>query len=133
MVYTRSTSAMIQKVEETERRLARVCDQVRLLRDRHTELTQRRDAARERDQRNYVYNLTLRMSVFEGVINVLYEYIRNIAEEIHDMRWLIFRQVVILVADNDGELSDEDAIISDDGGYTDDEIVTDFVDPTMMQ
>lgn len=71
------------------------------------ELRRRRDQASRDNQRNFVYSITLRMAVIDGVVNVLSEYIRTLADEIRKLRWLAFQQAVIFVGTDDSETDEE--------------------------
>ena len=50
----------------------------------------------------------------EGMVNVLNEYIRDKVEEISDLRWEVYRQIVVLGADTDDETDDEEYRSDDD-------------------
>ena len=102
------------KIQQSERKLLLVCQQLHILREKVRELTARAIDARHAHQRAIYYNLVLRRSVVEGMVNVLNEYIRDKVEEISDLRWEVYRQIVVLGADTDDETDQEDDMSEDD-------------------
>ena len=102
------------KIQQSERKLLLVCQQLNILREKERELTARAIDARHAHQRGIYYNLVLRRSVVEGMVNVLNEYIRDKVEEISDLRWEVYRQIVVLGADTDDETDEEDDMLEDD-------------------
>ena len=70
----------------------------------------RHDTAKIQNFRSFRYNLQLRLGVFEGVRNVFYEYCRDVAEDIADLRRELYGQNVEIVtdhSDNDDDTDDE--------------------------
>ena len=105
MVYTRRTAAMEEKASEMERKLHRVSSHYNVL-HRHYQHLKRRGQSNLRQRRSIAYNLTIRLGVLEGVINMVMEYMRILAEEIRDLRWLMFREVVAIVFGNEDEFEE---------------------------
>ena len=93
-------------IQHSERKLFVACRQLQFLRERERELTTRAIAAKISRSRSLYYNLVLRRAVVEGVINVLYEYIRDRADEIRDLRWEVYRQIIVIVTDSDSDTDD---------------------------
>ena len=44
----------------------------------------------------------------EGIVNVLYEYVRDRADEIRGLRWEVYRQIIVIVTDSDSDMDDDD-------------------------
>lgn len=100
--------ALVKKIDNSERKLHAICMQLHLLREKERELTSRAIVARSRNYRSLYYNLVLRRAVVEGMMNVLHEYIRDRADEIRDLRWEVYRQIIVIVSDSDSEIDDDD-------------------------
>lgn len=110
---TRRRTAMMKHVASLEQKFVKVINQINILEKRLYDCCRRRDAARMRGQHHFVYSLTLRMGVTEGVINVLYEYARHLSTEVRDLRWLLYQEIFIVVRDDD-DVSDDDVISGDE-------------------
>ena len=102
----------IYKLGEIERHLVRSCEQIILLNDKIRGLTRRYESAKAEGYRSFRYNNRVRLAVFEGVRNVFYEYARDMAEDIADLRRELYGQNVQIIADTDSE-SDDDQSIDD--------------------
>ena len=102
-----SREDLVSKIVLLERKLLLTCQQLHFLREKARELTLRATEARRGLRRSLHYNLVLRRSVIEGVMNVLYEYVRDRADEIRDLRWEVYRQIIVIVTDSDGETDDD--------------------------
>lgn len=105
---TRRHTAMVRRINNAEMKLLKVSEQLQILTLKLDELRRRRESASRGNQRHFVYSITLRMAVIDGVINVLHEYIRNIADEIRNLRWLTYQQLVIIVAAGNDDSDSED-------------------------
>ena len=105
---TDARDALIMKIQNSERKLLVICQQLHFLRERERDLTSRAAVAKSNNQRSLYYNLVLRRSVLEGVINVLYEYVRDRADEIRDLRWDVYRQIIVIVTDSDSDMDVDD-------------------------
>ena len=99
---------LIMKIQNSERKLLVICQQLHFLREKERDLTSRAAVAKSNNQRSLYYNLVLRRSVLEGVINVLYEYVRDRADEIRDLRWDVYRQIIVIVTDSDSDMDVDD-------------------------
>ena len=111
--------AKTYKLQEHERHLVRSCEQIILLNDKIRGLTKRYESAKAECFRSFRYNLRVRLAVVEGVRNVFYEYARDMAEDIADLRRELYGQNVEIITDTDGETDDEQSIHELD--YDDDE------------
>ena len=113
--------AKIYKLQEHERHLVRSCEQIILLNDKIRGLTKRYESAKAEGFRSFRYNLRVRLAVVEGVRNVFYEYARDMAEDIADLRRELYGQNVEIITDTDGENSDFDRSLvnDDDDDYSD--------------
>lgn len=107
MVITRNHAKVISRISLAEVKLLKVSDQLNILMLKLNELRRRRDLAIRDNQRNFIYSITIRMAVIDGVANVLSEYIRNIADEIRELRWLSLQQAVVFVGTDDSETDEE--------------------------
>ena len=104
--------AKVYQLEEYERHLARACEQIILLNDFIGKLTKRYETSKIQNFRSFRYNLRVRISVFEGVRNVFYEYCRDVAEDIADLRGELFGQNVEIITDSDDNDDDTDDELS---------------------
>ena len=43
-------------------------------------------------------------------MNVLYEYVRGLADDIRDLRWEAYRQIIVVVSDSDSDIDREDEV-----------------------
>lgn len=111
--------AKTYKLQEHERHLVRSCEQIILLNDKIRGLTKRYESAKAECFRSFRYNLRVRLAVVEGVRNVFYEYARDMAEDIADLRRELYGQNVEIITDTDGETDDEQGM--QDLDYDDDE------------
>ena len=111
--------AKTYKLQEHERHLVRSCEQIILLNDKIRGLTKRYESAKAECFRSFRYNLRVRLAVVEGVRNVFYEYARDMAEDIADLRRELYGQNVEIITDTDGETDNEQSINELD--YDDDE------------
>ena len=102
--------AMTYKLQEHERHLVRSCEQIILLNDKIRGLTKRYESAKAECFRSFRYNLRVRLAVVEGVRNVFYEYARDMAEDIADLRRELYGQNVEIITDTDGETDDEQSM-----------------------
>ena len=66
--------------------------------------------AKSRNHRSLHYNIDLRRAVLEGVMNVLYEYVRGLSDDIRDLRWEAYRQIIVVVSDSDSDIDREDEV-----------------------
>ena len=105
---TDTRDALVMKIQSSERKLLVICQQLHLLREKERDLTSRAIVAKGNNNKSLYYNLVLRRSVVEGVINVLYEYVRDRADEIRDLRWDVYRQIIVIVTDSDSDMDDDD-------------------------
>ena len=115
--------AKTYKLQEHERHLVRSCEQIILLNDKIRGLTKRYESAKAECFRSFRYNLRVRLAVVEGVRNVFYEYARDMAEDIADLRRELYGQNVEIITDTDGETDDEQSI--NDLDYDDEEEIVD--------
>ena len=106
---TDSRDALVMKIQRSERKLHIICRQLHFLREKERELTSRAIVAKSRNLRSLYYNLVLRREVVEGMKNILYEYVRDTAIEIRDLRWVVYRQFIVIVTDSDSDVDDEDS------------------------
>ena len=111
---TDSRDALVMKIQRSERKLLIVCRQLHFLREKERELTSRAIVAKSRNLRSLYYNLVLRRAVVEGTMNVLYEYVRDTADEIRNLRWEVYRQFIVIVTDSDSDMDDEDSAYIDE-------------------
>ena len=102
--------ALVMKIQSSERKLLVICQQLHFLREKERELTSRAIVAKSNGYKSLYYNLVLRRSVVYGVINVLYEYVRDRADEIRDLRWDVYRQIIVIVADSDSDMDDDSEV-----------------------
>lgn len=83
MVTTRlqaRNTRLILELRDRLRKQDKALDNYKVLCKKHEELQKRRSLARKRSKRQSTYNLTLRMSVLEGVIRMYAKYI-NLQDE----------------------------------------------------
>ena len=114
----------IYKLGETERHLVRSCEQIILLNDKIRGLTRRYESAKAEGYRSFRYNNRVRLAVFEGVRNVFYEYARDRAEDIADLRRELYGQnVEIIGSDTDSENDDDQSM--DEIEYDDEDVDND--------
>ena len=100
--------ALVMKIQSSERKLLVICQQLHFLREKERYLTSRAIVAKTNGYKSLYYNLVLRRSVVDGVINVLYEYVRDRADEIRDLRMDVYRQIIVIVTDSDSDMDDDD-------------------------
>ena len=105
---TDTRDALVMKIQSSERKLLVICQQLHFLREKERDLTSRAIVAKSNGYKSLYYNLVLRRSVVDGVINVLYEYVRDRADEIRDLRWDVYRQIIVIVTDSDSDMDDDD-------------------------
>ena len=105
---TDTRDALVMRIQSSERKLLVICQQLHFLREKERDLTSRSIVAKSNGYKSLYYNLVLRRSVVDGVINVLYEYVRDRADEIRDLRWDVYRQIIVIVADSDSDMDDDD-------------------------
>ena len=114
--------AKTYKLQEHERQLVRACEQIILLNDKIRGLTKRYESAKLECFRSFRYNLRVRLAVVEGVRNVFYEYARDMAEDIADLRRELYGQNVEIITDTDHDTEDELGLNDDDDDdYEDDD------------
>ncbi|KAL4222745.1 hypothetical protein ACF0H5_018786 [Mactra antiquata] len=108
--YSQRRSMKARQLIATERKLVRSCEHVILLNDKIRGLTKRYKAAREAGFKSFRYNLRIRLAAVEGVRNMYYEYARDRAEEVAELRKELYNQNVEIVtgAVSDGDASDEE-------------------------
>ena len=114
---TTERRAKTYQLQEHERHLVRACEQIILLNDKIRGLTKRYESAKLECFRSFRYNLRVRLAVVEGVRNVFYEYARDMAEDIADLRRELYGQNVEIITDTDGETEDDPSMLD----YDDDE------------
>ena len=112
---------MIYKLEETERHLVRSCEQIILLNGKIRGLTKRYESAKAEGFRSFRYNNRVKLAVFEGVRNVFYEYARDMAEDIADLRRELYGQNVDIITDSDTDSETDDDQSIDDIEYDDED------------
>ena len=100
--------AKIYQLEECERHFARTSEQIILLNESIRTLMLRYESAKAEFFRSFRYRLRIRLAVFEGVRSVFYEYCRDIAEDVADLRRELYGQNVEIIADTDTEDNDDD-------------------------
>lgn len=92
-----------RQLAQTERKLIRSCEHVILLNDKIRGLTKRYKSAREEGFKSFRYNLRIRLAAVEGVRNMYYEYARDRAEEVAELRKELYDQNVEIVTASDDE------------------------------
>ncbi len=90
-----------ERLKDTERRLRQTCEQIILLNNQIRALTKRYNAAKAEGFGSFRYNLRVRLAAVEGVRNVFYEYARDRAEDVADLRRDLYNQNVTIVTDSD--------------------------------
>ena len=118
-----------RQLMKIERKLVRSCEHVVLLNDKIRGLTKRYQRARAEGFKTFRYNIRIRLAAVEGVRNMYYEYARDRAEEVAELRKELFDQNVHIVAGNDDD--DDDDFNSDD--YASDFEDSDDEDESMME
>jgi len=113
---------------QIEQKLLRSCERVVLLNDKIRGLSSRYQQARSANIKSFRYNIRIRLAVVEGVRNMYYEYARDRAEEVAELRKALYNQNVQIVTASDGEDDDSDVdddvsvlVMSDVSGDDDDE------------
>lgn len=104
----------------TERKLAKSFQQVALLNDTIRGLSSRYSRARTAGFKSFRYNLRVRLSAFEGVRNVFYEYAKSKAEEVVKLRRELFGQNVRVVYESESDEADDEYETTDDEMEVDD-------------
>ena len=82
----------------------KACDQIRLFNDQLDDLQVRLDRAERDRQRSILYSLRIKMSVMEGVRNMVCEYAAQLADD------LVQTQCQLLVDAEAGQSSDDSDI-----------------------
>jgi mitochondrial fission protein ELM1 len=93
---------------KAERKLVRSCEHVILLNDKIRGLTKRYQKARAEGFKSFRYNIRIRLAAVEGVRNMYYEYARDRAEEVAELRKELYDQNVTIVAGNDDSDADDE-------------------------
>lgn len=104
-----------RQLMRVERKLVRSCEHVVLLNDKIRGLTKRYQQARAENFKSFRYNLRIRLAAVEGVRNMFYEYARDRAEEVAELRKELYDQDVQIITSYDqDEPGDEDELSDDD-------------------
>ena len=101
---TRSLLSLTSRIIAVEQRIHRASTNYNTLSVQHRQLERRRKHAKRRNQRSIFYNVTLRLGVLEGVMNMFIECIRMLNEESRELRWLISRYLDV---DDDDDFDSE--------------------------
>lgn len=91
-VITNTRSQKIRDLKRKESKLTAIIRQIRVLDEYISGLNFRINAARRDGNHCFRYTLRMRIGVYEGVRNMMYEYARSLAIKISDMRRLLFNQ-----------------------------------------
>ncbi|KAH3698642.1 hypothetical protein DPMN_086187 [Dreissena polymorpha] len=108
----------VEKLVKNELMLVRACEQVILLNDKIRGLSTRYQAARAENFKSFRYNIRIRLAIVEGIRNMYYEFARDRAEDVADLRKELYDQTVQIVTASD---DDEDDVTSDYEDVTSDE------------
>ena len=83
---SKPTTKFVNKIRKADRKLHRACRQVILLNRQISDLKQRYDRASRGQQRSICCSLHLRMVTYEGVRNMVYEYVSQCYDEVKHMQ-----------------------------------------------
>ena len=117
---TQTRREKVAILQKTEWKLNRACENVVLLNDRIVHLSRRYYRARDCNHKTFRYNLRLKLAVYEGVRNVFYEYARDRAEEIAEMRRELYNQRVTIISSSDREETEDELDDSTDSDSDED-------------
>lgn len=109
---------MSQKLMSVERKMLKACQTVILLNDRMYNMCERYNRARRQNYKSFRYSHRIRMAVIEGVRNMYYEYARDRAEEVAEIRQKLYNQRVTIIDGSNDVNSDSDTSDSDDDEYS---------------
>lgn len=101
-----SRTCKIREMKLQERKLTYIIRQIGILNERIEGLNYRINAARRDGNHCFRYSLRMRIGVAEGVRNVMYEYARDLAATIAELRSLLFNQYVHLEESDDDREGD---------------------------
>ena len=91
-------------LSDAERRFRRACDQIVLLNQKLGEVENRYKKARSTNNRQFRYNLRLKLAVIERARNMFYDYAYAKADQVADLRRELFNAgsvEVVSVSDTD--------------------------------
>ena len=98
----------IELLRVTETKMNRACNNVILLNDKIVHLSRHYHRARAANHKAFRYTNRVKLAVYEGVRNVFYEYARDRAEDIAELRRELFNQHVTIVSASDREESESE-------------------------
>ena len=118
-----------EALQEYERQFAWSCQQLYMLNEKARESKKRYERAASKNYRSFRYRNRLRLSVVEGVRNVFLQFARDIADNISDLWWELYCEVVFIIDENNtiqllypAEMDDDNEFDIDSYvGYDDDD------------
>lgn len=121
----------MEKLVKNELMLVRACEQVILLNDKIRGLSKRYHVARVENFKSFRYNIRIRLAIVEGIRNMYYEFARDRAEDVADLRKELYDQTVQIVTASDDDEDDEydyDDVTSDESYDSSDDDASDLED-----